>query len=83
MYRGIIGGKEVIVRLGKRLEQVNMDRDKIYNTVMSYGEALFGKGNDSFCIFTDRLGIIVGEIEQNEIPVIRIDYLIQSENVYE
>ena len=83
MYRGVIRGKEVIIRLGRRLEQANIDRDKIYNMVMSYGEAVFEKGKDSFCIYNDRIGMIVGEVEQNEIPVIRVDYLIQNENVYE
>jgi hypothetical protein len=83
MFRGEIGGKEVIIRLEKRVHQEDLDHHKIYQMVLSYGEAVFEKGKESFCIYNDKLGLIVAEVEQNDIPVIRVDYLIQCENVYE
>ncbi|HZG59407.1 MAG TPA: hypothetical protein VEY68_02730 [Anoxybacillus sp.] len=83
MYRGEIDGKEVIIRLGKRVSKSGFDHKKIYQMVLSYCEAVFQKGKKSFCIYNDKLGVIVAEVEQNDIPVIRVDYLIQCENVYE
>jgi hypothetical protein len=83
MYRGEIGDKEVIIRLGKRVAQSGLDYNKIYQMVLSYGEAVFEKGKEAFCIYNDKLGLIVAEVEQNDIPVIRVDYLINHENVYE
>ncbi|WP_407638499.1 hypothetical protein [Bacillus alveayuensis] len=83
MYRGKIGEKEVIIRLGKRVSKGGFDHEKIYQMVLSYGEAAFEKGKKTFCIYNDKLGVIVAEVEQNDIPVIRVDYLIHRENVYE
>ncbi|WJQ08395.1 hypothetical protein QT235_07345 [Geobacillus stearothermophilus] len=83
MYRGKIAGKEVIVRLGSRVSRRYFSDNKIYNMVLSYGESAFRKGQDTFCIYNDRVGLIVAEVEQQDVPVIRIDYIIENENVYE
>ncbi|WP_238381382.1 hypothetical protein [Geobacillus thermodenitrificans] len=47
------------------------------------GESAFRKGQDTFCIYNDRVGLIVAEVDQQDVPVIRIDYIIENENVYE
>jgi hypothetical protein len=83
MYRGKIAGKDVIVRLGNRVSRRYFSDNKIYNMVLSYGETAFRKGQETFCIYNDRIGFIVAEVERNDIPVIRIDYIIENENVYE
>jgi hypothetical protein len=83
MYRGQIGGKEVIVRLGKRVQQNHLNDQKLYHMVLSYGETAFKKGQQTFCIYNDRVGLIVAEVEKHDIPVIRVDYVIENENVYE
>jgi hypothetical protein len=83
MYRGKIAGKDVIVRLGNRVSRRHFSDNKIYNMVLSYGETAFRKGQETFCIYNDRIGFIVAEVERNDIPVIRIDYIIENENVYE
>jgi len=83
MYRGKIAGKEVIVRLGNRVSRRYFYDNKIYNMVLSYGETAFKKGQETFCIYNDRVGLIVAEVEKHDIPIIRIDYIIENENVYE
>jgi hypothetical protein len=83
MYRGKIAGKDVIIRLGNRVSRRYFSDNKIYNMVLSYGETAFRKGQETFCIYNDRIGFIVAEVERNDIPVIRIDYIIENENVYE
>jgi hypothetical protein len=83
MYRGKIAGQEVIVRLGNRVSRRYFSNNKIYHMVLSYGESAFRKGQDTFCIYNDRVGLIVAEVEQQDVPVIRIDYIIENENVYE
>jgi hypothetical protein len=83
MYRGQIDGKEVIVRLGKRVQQNHLNDQKLYHMVLSYGETAFKKGQQTFCIYNDRVGLIVAEVEKHDIPVIRVDYVIENENVYE
>ncbi len=83
MYRGKIGGKEVIVRLGKRVQKNHLNDQKLYHMVLSYGETAFKKGQQTFCIYNDRVGLIVAEVEKHDIPVIRVDYVIENENVYE
>ncbi|GMB09692.1 hypothetical protein EDD69_11083 [Thermolongibacillus altinsuensis] len=83
MYRGEIGGKEVIIKLRKHVKQKKVDEMKIYQTVLSFGESAFQQEKSEFGIFSDKLGLIVASIEKNDIPVIYVDYLIQNENVYE
>jgi hypothetical protein len=83
MYRGKICGKEVIVRLGKRVQKNHLNDQKLYHMVLSYGETAFKKGQQTFCIYNDRVGLIVAEVEKHDIPVIRVDYVIENENVYE
>jgi len=83
MYRGKIAGKEVIVRLGNKVSRRYFSDNKIYNMVLSYGETAFKKGQETFCIYNDRVGLIVAEVENRDIPIIRIDYIIENENVYE
>lgn len=83
MYLGKIAGKEVIVRLGNRVSRRYFSDNKIYNMVLSYGETAFKKGQETFCIYNDRVGLIVAEVENRDIPIIRIDYIIENENVYE
>lgn len=83
MYRGKIAGKEVIVRLGNKVSRRYFSDNKIYNMVLSFGETAFKKGQETFCIYNDRVGLIVAEVENRDIPIIRIDYIIENENVYE
>ncbi|MBA2876408.1 hypothetical protein [Thermaerobacillus caldiproteolyticus] len=83
MYRGKISEKDVIIRLGRRAKLHHIDSDKIYRMVLSYGEIAFEKGQDMFCIYHDRIGFIVAEVEKNDVPVIRVDYVIDQQNVYE
>lgn len=83
MYRGKIAGKEVFVRLGNKVSRRYFSDNKIYNMVLSYGETAFKKGQETFCIYNDRVGLIVAEVENRDIPIIRIDYIIENENVYE
>lgn len=83
MYRGNIAGKEVIIHFGKRVRKSHFDDRKLYHMVLSYGETAFKKGQQTFCIYNDRVGFIVAEVEHHDVPVIRIDYVIEAENVYE
>lgn len=83
MYRGNIDGKEVIIHLGKKVKSQHVDDRKLYHTVLSYGETAFKKGQQTFCIYNDHIGLIVAEVENHDIPVIRVDYVIENENVYE
>ncbi|ANB56451.1 hypothetical protein GFC29_561 [Anoxybacillus sp. B7M1] len=83
MYRGKIAGKEVIIHLGRRVKTQNVDVRKLYHTVLSYGETAFQKGQQTFCIYNDHVGMIVAELEQHDVPVIRVDYVIENQNVYE
>lgn len=83
MYRGTINGKEVIIHLGKKVKAQYADDHKLYHAVLSYGETAFKKGQRTFGIYHDHIGLIVAEVESHDIPVIRVDYVIENENVYE
>jgi hypothetical protein len=78
VYCSEMGGKKVIIKLGRRVKQQKVDEDKIYQTILSFGESAFQQEKSEFGIFSNHLGFIVVSIEKNDIPVIHVDYLTSS-----
>lgn len=82
MYRGQIRGKEVIIKLSSHVRKQKVDQEKLYQTILAFGEAAFNQQKEQFGIVSKQ-GLIVASVEQHDLPVISVDYIIPSHHVYE
>ena len=82
MYRGQIHGKEVIIKLSNHVRKQKIDQEKLYQTVLAFSEAAFDQQKEQFGIVSKQ-GFIVASVEQHDLPVISVDYIIPSHHVYD
>lgn len=83
MYRTIICGQEILIKLSFKLIKEVKDRGPIYNAVLSIAEdALTREEKNCFAIMDDTLGYIIGDIVRADVVVFSVEYVIDKQNLY-
>jgi hypothetical protein len=84
MYRCRIDNHEVIIRLSPKLYKNKMDKDYIYQTILSMENKVFEfEEGQPFAIATEQDALIIAEIEHREILVITVHHIVEKSFVFD
>ncbi len=84
MYRTVINGKEVIVKLSTKLGKEVQERTTIYEAVLSVVERVLPRENQyNFAVHHKNTGLIIGEVHRGEVIVFSVEHIVDQQNIFQ
>ncbi|MFD3446036.1 hypothetical protein ACFDTO_15690 [Microbacteriaceae bacterium 4G12] len=85
MYRTIMNGKEIIIKLSTKLgKEITTDRTPIYEAVLSIADrVLTRKDQMTFAVNHKHIGLIIGEVQRGEVIVFSVEHIIDKVNIFQ
>ncbi|MCP8968823.1 cytoplasmic protein [Ectobacillus ponti] len=83
MYRTTVNGQEIIIKVSLRLAKESVDRDAVYESVLSIAERLLCRPEQAdFAVHNKEIGLIIGEVQRGSITVFAVEHIIQKQNIF-
>ncbi|THE15169.1 hypothetical protein E1I69_02315 [Bacillus timonensis] len=83
MFRYNYNGKELIIRFVSQTKNINLNKDDLYNKIISIRDKILDADQGtSFIVEDDQGRLAVGTVQQGELTVISIHHLVEQTQVY-
>jgi len=83
MFRYNYNGKELIIRFASQTKNISLNKDDLYNKIISIRDKILDADHGtSFIVEDDQGRLVVGTVQQGELTVISIHHLVEQTQVY-
>lgn len=83
MFRYMYNGKEIIIRFTSHTKNKNVNKDYLYQKMISIFDKITGADNGTSFIVEDEQGrLAVGTVQHGELTVISIHHLVEHSQMY-